>query len=179
MAAPTAIGAIGLGSSLVGGIFKGIGASERADANAAMYSYQAGIAEYNRKVALQNADYSRMVGEQKAMLYGMKAGQEYAGAKAGRAASGLDVNSGSSVDVLNSIRSVAKIDTDQIRANAAKTAYDYEVAASGDAMQAQVYNMASSNARRAGEIDMMGSIIGTAESVSSKWLQGRSAGLWG
>lgn len=179
MASPTAVGTVGLGTSLAGGIFSAFGASQTAKANSQMYAYQARIAKINSDIDKQNADYARNKGEIDATQYGVKAAQQMGHIRAAQGASGLDVNSGSNADVQSSQRKVTSLDLNQIRSNAAKTAYDYDVQSQMDLNQSGIYSAASSNASRAGTLNMLGSIIGTAGSVSSKWLQGNQMGLGG
>lgn len=177
MGAPT-LGAVGLGTSLAGGIMQAFGAKRQGEANAQMYAYQAQVAKYNADIDKQNADYARYVGERSAANFGLKQRQVEGQVRTGKAASGLDVNSGSAVDVQASARKVGQMDMATIRENAAKTAYDYEVKAVNDINQAGLYDAASSNAKSAGNLNMMASLISTAGSVSSKWMAGAQSGLW-
>ncbi len=174
----SAVGTVGLGTSLAGGVLSAFGASKSAQATSQMYSYQAQVANINSQIDTQNADYARQVGEQQANLYGMKAGQQQGQIRASQGASGLDVNSGSNADVQASQKEITQIDLGQIRQNAAKTAYDFDVQSQNDKNQAGLYTAASTNAQTAGNINVLGSIIGSAGSVASKWLQGSSMGLW-
>lgn len=177
MGAPT-LGAVGLGTSLAGGIMQAFGAKRQGEANAQMYAYQAQIAKYNAQIDKQNADYARNVGEQRATNQGLKQRQVEGQIRAGQSASGLDVNSGSAAEVQASARKVGQMDLATIRSNAAKTAYDYEVKAVNDLNQAGLYDAASSNAKSAGNMNMLASLISTAGSVSSKWQAGAQSGLW-
>jgi hypothetical protein len=179
MASPTAIGETGLGATAAGSALSAYGAYETGTANSRMYGYQAQVAQINSKIALQNADYARMQGEQQAVIAGRKGAQQFGGIRAAEGASGLDVNSGSSTQVQASQKSTTALDMTQIRSNAAKVAYDYTTQSTEDISQAGLYNMAASNAKTAGDIGALTSIVGGAGSVSSKWLQGQQEGLWG
>jgi len=174
-----AMGAIGIGATLAGGITSAIGAENTASATQASYNYQAGVAQINSTIDLQNADYARSQGETQAMQYGMQASQRQAAIRNTQAASGLDVNSGSAADVQASQRTLTAIDTAQIRSNAAKTAYDYDVKSTQDLNQAQLDIMGGDNAITAGNYQAASSILGTVGSVSSKWMQGNQSGMFG
>lgn len=178
MASPTAVGTVGLGASAAGSLISAFGAKSTGDANAKMYSYQAGIAQLNSQIALQNADYARNKGEEEAVIEGRKGAQTLGQIKATQGASGLDVNSGSNKDVQESQIETTKLDLNQTRSNAAKTAYDYTVQSQQDISQAGLYDMASSNSRTAGNINAVASLVSGAGSVSTKWLAGNTAGLW-
>lgn len=171
-------GAVGLGASLAGGLLSAFGAQKEGTATQQMYNYKAQVAKINADIDRQNAAWARTKGEKEAMQYGMKAGQQQGQIRASQGASGLDVNSGSNKDVQDSQRKITEMDLGSIRENAAKVAYDYEIKAVMDENQASLDIMAGSNAKSAGDLKALGSIIGTASTVSSKWQQGSSIGLW-
>lgn len=179
MASPTAIGGAGLGASIAGTALSAYGAHEQGQATSQMYGYQANVAKINSQIELQNADYARMQGEQQSVIEGRKGAQQLGAIRAAQGASGLNVNSGSNAQVQASQKSTTALDLNQIRSNAAKTAYDFDVKSTEDLNQAGLYSAASTNATRAGNINVASSIIGGAGSVSSKWLAGQQQGLWG
>lgn len=174
-----AMGIIGIGASIAGGITAAEGAKTTAAATQQSYNYQAGVAKINSTIDLQNADYARSQGDVQALQYGMKEAQTIGSIKTTQAASGLDVNSGSNADVQASERKVGDIDTAQIRTNAAKVAYDYDVKSAMDLNQSTLDVMAGNNAITAGNIQAESSILGSVSSVASKWTQGSTAGLFG
>lgn len=178
MASPTDIGEVGLGSTAAGSALSAYGAYSGGQATSRMYGYQANVARINSTIALQNSDYARMQGEQQAVIQGRRGAQQLGGIRAAQGASGLDVNSGSSSQVQASQKSTTALDLNQIRSNAAKTAYDFDVQSTEDINQAGLYTSAASNAKTAGDIGALTSIVGGAGSVSSKWLQGQQEGLW-
>jgi hypothetical protein len=178
MTSPTAIAGVGMGASAGGSLLGFLGAKQEGAAQSQMYQYQGGIAQLNKKIALQNADYAREVGEQESVRYGMKARFAEGKTKAAQGASGIDLGSGSSVDVRTSQHDIAQMDLATIRNNAARKAYGYEVEGVQDEAQSNLYGMAASNAEKAGNIKAMGSLISGVSSVSSKWLQGQSVGIY-
>lgn len=174
----TAVGAVGIGSSLAGGLLSAYGAEKSGQASQQMYNYQASVSKINADIDRQNSEWTLTQGETQATQYGMKAAQQRGQIVASQGASGLDVNSGSNAKVQSSQKAITDIDLAQIRSNAGKTAYDYRTKATMDENQATLYTQAGANAKSAGDISALGSIIGTAGSVSSKWIQGNTAGLW-
>ena len=171
-------GAVGLGATLAGGVLSAYGAQQQGTATQQMYNYRAQVSRINADINRQNAEWARTKGETEAMQYGAKAAQQRGQIKVAQAASGLDVNSGSARDVQASQERIKDMDLETIRANAAKVAYDYDTKAVMDENQASLDVMAGDNARKAGNINALGSIIGTVSSVSSKWQQGKMIGLW-
>lgn len=175
----TAIGAIGLGTSLAGGALSAYGAASSGEANAKAYNYRAQMSRLNAAINTQNSDWALQTGEKKLQSYGMQAAQRAGAIKTTQAASGLDIRSGTAKDVQDSQALLTKMDNKTIAENTGRQAYGYRVQANNDLLQAGLDDMSASNSRRAGKLSALGSIIGTASSVSSKWLQGKQAGLWG
>lgn len=178
MASPAILAGIGIGGSALGGILGAYGAKQSAEAQSQTYMYQAGIAEYNKKIALQNRDYAYAAGEKEAVRYGFRARQQLGSITAGLGASGFKVDTGSAADVARSQRDVALIDQATIRDNAARVAYGYATQAEGQGLQAGLYTKAAADTRKAGKINMLSSLLSGATSVSSKWLQGNQVGIF-
>lgn len=171
-------GAVGLGATLAGGLLSAYGAQKEGAATQSMYNYKAQVAKINADINRQNAGWARDKGEKEAVQYGMKAAQVRGQIRAQQGASNIDVNSGSAKEVQRSQEKIKDIDLAQIRENAAKVAYNYETQAYMDENQATLDTMAGRYAKEAGGIKAVGSILGTVSSVSSKWQQGNSIGLW-
>lgn len=178
MADPSTIGAISLAGSGLGSLISGFGEKKASDATAKMYGYKAGIADLNRLVALNNRDYSLTTGDLEAQRYGMKARQVGGSIIAKQGASGIDLGTGSSVDVQKGHQYVTALDMATIRNNAARKAFNYQVEAETAGLQSQMYKAAAKDTKAAGNIKLAGSLISGATSVSSKWLQGNQVGLW-
>lgn len=173
-----AMAIVGMGTSLLGGIVQGNAQKEAGYAQSQMYQYQSGVAQINKEISKQNADWAYAVGERQAVQYGITAAQRMGAIKAGQSASGVDVNSGSAVDVRKSQKFIDDLSMGEIRTNAAKTAYDYQVQATSFDNQAKLYNMAAKNSAKAGEIAQMATFIGSASSVASKWSQASQSFGW-
>lgn len=174
-----ALGAVGMGATLAGGITSAIGAEKTASATQQSYNYQAGVAKINSQIDLQNADYARQQGEIQASQYGLREAQTEGKIRTAQAASNLDVNSGSAVAVQQSERKIGSLDTAQIRTNAAKTAYDFDVRSTMDLNQSTLAIMGGENAKAAGNIQAASSILGSVGSVASKWTQASQSGMFG
>jgi hypothetical protein len=176
---PGNVSSAGVGLSAAGGVVGAIGSIFGGQSQQKMFNYQAALAQQNAQIAKQNADYAIQQGEQQAQSYGMQAAQRQGQIKVAQAASGLDINSGSAARVQAGQKLVTSMDLDQIRSNAAKTAYNYDVQANTFENQSSLDVMAGSNAAAAGEIGATSTLLGSASSVSTKWLQGQQAGLFG
>lgn len=179
MSNPSQIAGIGMANTALGGVEGAIGQFQSGQAQSEMYKYQAGVAQFDKVIADQNAAYAEQIGEQEAQRYGMQAGQRFGQIKAAQASHGLDINTGSAKDVQDSQKLVTRMDLTQIRSQAAKTAYNYEVQGAGYTAQAGLDTASAANARRAGLVGASSSILGASSAVSSEWLKGAQAGLWG
>lgn len=173
-----AMAVVGMGATIAGGITQAAGAKAAGQAALQQNNYQAGVAEINSKIAKQNADYARNQGEIQAQQYGIKSAQRMGAIHAGQSASGIDVNTGTAVDVRASQKLTSDMDLAQIRQNAAKTAYDFDAQAVGFDNQATLYKMAGTNAVVAANYQATASILGTVSSVASKWSQGSQMGMF-
>lgn len=143
------------------------------------YMYQAGVAEVNKKIALQNADFARETGEKEAQSFGTKVAYRRGDIKVNQAASGLNVNSGSNLEVQRSQELTDATDMATIRDSAARRAYGFETEAASQDAQSKAYKSAAKNAKTSGFIGAMTSLVGGATSVADKWTQGKQLGLWG
>lgn len=175
----TAMMVVGMGASAGGAITGAIGSEYQGAAQSNMYGYQAGVAQINKQIAMQNADYERRVGEVKAQESGMKTGAVIAQTKTIQGASNLDVNRGSAADVRESEHAIGRQDQDIIRSNAARLAYGKEVEATQFESQSELYKMAQKTSKTAGHLGAISSILGGVSSVASKWTQAKSAGAFG
>ena len=175
MADPATLAMVGMGASAGGSLLQAFGAVSGGDAAASMYSYKAGVAQLNAKIAKQNADYSRATGEVEAQQSGMQTRYQIGQTKVAQASSNLDVNTGSAEAVRESEAEVGQENEAIIRSNAARRAYGYEVEAVKDESESQLDTMAASQSKQAGYLSGLGSIISGTASVSSKWLQYSSA----
>ncbi len=177
MADPVTMMTVGsMGLSAVGGLLGASGAKQSAAAESRMYQYKAGIAQANKKIEEQNADYAYKVGEQESARFGLKSRQQIGSLRAAQSGSGIDVNSGTASLVRDSAHDLARMDMSTIRQNAARQAYGYSVKAWEAGQEANLYGMASENAQRTGKINAFSSLLTGATSVASKWQQGKQVG---
>ena len=163
-AASTYATAASAGVAAAGALYSGYASSQA-------YKYQAGVATVNQKIAKQNAEYSRSVGEFKAEQSGMKSRAQAGQIKAAQSASGLRSDSGSAEDVQESQHMLGESEQNVIRSNAAKAAYGHEIEAINFGAQSEMASMAGKNAVVEGYFKAGSSILGGASSTSDKWLR--------
>jgi len=187
------LAAIGIGSSLLGGVTGAQGAQQQAQAQASadMFQsqeamYQAGVSAYNQQLAQANASFTRYTGEVEAQQAGISLRQDIGTIRAAQGAGGLDVNSGSNLAVRQSQYEVGEENIALIRSNAARAAYNYDVQAyqSGQQMTwedtaSSYYTQAASYAKTAGDINATSSILGSIGKVASMGLSSYKSGIFG
>lgn len=145
-----------LAATVIGGAASAGGAFASGQASQAAANYRA-------QVARNNAIYAQQKGEVEAQTQGMKTGAMLGKQGAAFGASGLDVNTGSHIDVQASTAEMGRLDELTILNNAANRALGLQT-------EASLEEASGKAASREGMLKGFGSLIGTASSVSDKWL---------
>ena len=155
------LGVIGALASAGGAVMGGI-----AQANNARY--QAEVAKNNALTASQNAAYAAHAGQAKAMTEGLKNANQQAMVKASLAANGVDVNSGSAVDVETSEREKGALDQETIINNSQLQVYGYRTQETNFLEQEQADQAQASEAVPGAAIGAVGSLLSNASSFGGK-----------
>lgn len=179
MADPVTLSALSIGATVAGGAVSAGGGIMGGNAEAAAKSYQAQVARINKQVALMNRDQTLTAGADKALATGIAGRQKMGQIITAQAASGLDITKGSLARVQEGQQTAISNDIAHIYDNTARQAYGYTVKAANEESSAGMYEAGAKSAKNAAMIKALGTVIGTAGSVSSKWLQGNQLGLWG
>ena len=172
------IAALSLIATGVGAAVSAYGAHEQGVAESQAATYQAQVARNNQIVAQQNAQMALQTGQQQEAAKREQTAQMIGQQRAIVAGSGIDPNSGSSKRIQGDTAALGALDAEQIRNNAARTAYGYQTQGVDYAAQAGLLQSESSSAASAGELSAFGSIVGGAASVSNKWLTQKLYGMW-
>lgn len=143
-------------------ILSAVGAGVGAIGSLAQGQYQGQVARNNSTIALQNADYSRASGLQQASITSMKGAAKEAGIKTAQAANGIDVNTGSAVDVQASQRMTDELDAETVLNNSELQAYGYTTQSTNFKAQAQ-------QDETAGFYGAASGLLGAASSLGGKW----------
>jgi len=152
------LGAIGAIASAAGSVVGGI-----AQGNAA--AYQAKVAENNAKIAQQNAAYAAHAGEANAEAQSRKGAARQAAIKAAMAANGIDVNTGSDLNVQESAREESNLDTLNVQQNANLQVYGYRTQATNFEAQAELDRQEAQQAPIGGLFGAAGSLLSNASSI--------------
>jgi len=165
--------AIGAGASLLSsgvsaaGSAKGAGKQGAAQAQAAMYNAQ--VARNNATIDNWAADYTGKVGFIQAADQSTKGAVTGAKVKTAQAANGIDVNTGSAVDVQVGQREIGQKDATTVLRDAQLKAYGYRVAANNENSKADLDTMGASADQQAASASAQGSILSGATSILGKF----------
>lgn len=160
---------IGLGAGIGGGILNAVGSYDSMKAQAANAAYQAQVAANNAAIAKQNEELEVQSGEVQAANQEMKTRSTVGTTLASQGASGVDVNSGSSVAVRSAEAELGMLDALTIRSNEARKAYGYAVAATSDTAESGLLTQESEQASAAAPISALGSFLGSVSSTAGKF----------
>lgn len=163
-------GVVGAGVSAVGMVQQGQ-ATQKAE------TYKAQVAANNAIIAEQNARHAEEAGLAQAQATSLKGSANAGRIKAAQAASGLDINTGSAVDVQESDAEKSQLDTETVMSNAELQAYGYRSQGTGFDAQAGLNRAAADQAPVAAAFSASGGLLSSASSVGSKWSQSGSAPL--
>ena len=171
IAAAPLIGLIGAGVGAAGTVLGGI-----AQGNAA--SYQAQVAQNNATIEQNNAKYAVQAGQARAQATSLKNAAAGGAVKAAQAASGIDVNTGSAVDVQKTQRELGQLDTETVLNNSELQAYGYRSAATSYSATAGLEETEAAQAPIGAAIGATGNLLSNASSLGLNWAklgQGTSA----
>lgn len=146
-----------------------IGAIQSGNAKSAADKYNAQVAANNATIARNNAEQAGAAGNAKVEQEQLKERAQIGALKANQGASGVDVNSGSSVDVQSSAAELGELNALSVRSDAARQAYGYQTEASGYDAQSNLDTSQASYDKSAGYMGAAGSIIGGASSAADNW----------
>lgn len=154
-----------LGASIIGGGIQAMGAMQSGQASMQAAQYRAGVAQ---RMASSTLDQ----GGSEAQRYGYKVGQLKGTQRANYAASGVRTDWGSAADVAQSTDMIGRLDEATIMYNAA-------LKAAGLEEQGQLHLMEGESRRSEANTRALGSVLGTATSVSDRWMNFSRAGVFG
>jgi hypothetical protein len=158
-----------------GALTSAFGAWSSGKANANMANYQAQVATNNATIAGQNADYAIASGLQRSQTQSLKGASQGGRLKASQAANGVDVNSGSAVDVQVGAAEANQLDTETVLNNAQLAAYGYRSQQTNYEAEAALDKSKASSSTLAAALSAGGSLLGNASSIGGKWGGGESS----
>ena len=158
------------------GVVSGV---QQANAAKAQMNYQADVNKRNAKIAQANADMKRQEGIEESRLQKIRNLQKVGAQQAAMAANGIDVSSGTALDVVEDTAAMGELDALTTRYNAETQAQAYERQANNLTNQANMDIISGQNAYKSGITGAIGSCfkgLGDTASVASRWYSPKSIG---
>ncbi len=149
--------------------FRAIGAISQSISTKRVDDCNARVAENRAGVRDRQADDARRRGNIEESRFRAAAGQERGAQAAVLAAQGVDVASGSPLQVLTDQAGLDELDALQIRSNAEQEAYGFEVDSVDLRNQAELNRSQGRAALTGGFLSAGGSLLSNAGRVSSAW----------
>jgi hypothetical protein len=166
------IAALSLGSGVVGAY----GAYQKGQAEAASDKYNAQIALQNAQQARINAGFASEAGSVQAAQKSMQAKAVIGSIAANQGAGGISTNSGSALDTKTSTQELGQLDALQVRSNATKEAYGYQVQSVSDEAQARLDQQSAHYAKEASYVNAASTFLGSASDAAGNWQKIQMAG---
>ena len=141
----------------------------------AQYNYQAQVDRRNAIIAQQNADQKRQEGIEEARLQRIKTLQAVGSQQAAMAANGIDISSGTALDVIGDTAAQGELDALTTMYNSETEARAYENQSNNFNNQANLDILSGQNAYKAGRLNAAAAGFGGLSdglSVASKWYNG-------
>ena len=164
---PITMGALTLGSGAV----SAAGAIEQGNAEAASANYNATLAGFNSQQSLRNAALATEQGNAQAAMKGRQTRADFGAEKARAGGAGLDVNTGSPVDVQTSTAELGHLDASTLRSNAAKEAYGFQVQSTNFQNEGELDRFSAKQAKTAGEFKAVSSLVNSGSTAMSQYHQ--------
>lgn len=178
MPAVPVIAAVGLGLSAVSTAVGVMGAKNAADAQAANANYQAQVAKNNQIISSQNAAYTMQAGNAKAEDESLKGRARQGAVLTALAANGLDVNSGTPVDVEKTQKETDALSTQRVVDASQLQAYGYRSQGVNFGAQAGLDTAEAGQAKSAGNLAMVGGLLSGASSVGLNYAKLSQSGAF-
>lgn len=169
----------GLVMSLIGTGVSIYSSYQEGKAQEQYYTYQAKQDEKNAKIAENNALRERQAGIEDARQQRIKTLQAIGSQQTAMAKNGIDVTSGSAVDLIEDTRAMGELDALNILTNSERTAQNYLQQADNFTSQSYLNQLAGKNAYKTGIYNSIGSGIsgigssmqglGNLNKVNNKW----------
>jgi hypothetical protein len=174
--AGSAFGPVGTAIGAIGGAIGAFGTYEGMQSQSANAAFQAQVAANSAAIARTNYKLQIESGEGQVANREMELRSQVGTQKAGQAASGIDVNSGSAAASRAGTAEVGTLDALTIRSNAARAAYGYSVAATGDTAESELLTRESQQASSMAPIAATGSLLSSYSTLGKNYGQYANAG---
>lgn len=161
----------------LGAVFGAVSSISQGKAQSDAYSAQAKAAEQNAATASKQAEISAQAGAQEEQRVRNRTAQIAGQQKAGLSASGLDIATGSPLDILTETSTQGNIDALATRRNAAQQTWGYQAEQTNYQNQASSARASASNAQTAGYMGAVGSLLTGATKQQDMYSKRKKVGF--
>lgn len=148
-------------------VMSAYGSYQESKAQKQQAEYQAAVARNNQIIADRNAKEIEKRGEIEANRYRAQVRQKMADQMVGLAGQGVDVTTGTSIDLLADSAELGELDAQTIRSNASREAYNQRVAGMNYGAQAGLYQSQADN--QSPLMSGVSSLLSGAGTVADRW----------
>ena len=171
------VAAIGIIASVASAAVGAMGAMQQANAAAASANYQAQVNQNNAILADRAAEDARKRGDAELAEHRRKVAQMQGKQVAAMAANGVDITSGSPLNILADTAQMGELDAATITNNAEREALGYEAQGMNFRAESQLNRANAKSAKTASYISAAGTVVSGVGQVSDKWYRmGSSVG---
>jgi len=172
-------GGIASAASIGAGAIGALGSIEQSRSSAAAAGYNSQVAAQNAALATQNASFAGAQGEQETAAEGAKTKAAVGATLANEGASGINVDTGSNVNVRESEAKLGMLNALTIRSNAAKSAYGYQTQSVSEQGQANLLKAQKSSDTLGGYLSATGNVLGGVSNAAkySTWLSSNNPNM--
>lgn len=176
---PATLAVVSAAASVIGTGVSAYGQVQAGQAAKAAGDYNAAVARNNQIVAEQQAADAQRRGEvaetEQRRKVRMLAGTQ----RAALAASGVQLDQGTALDILGDTAAMGELDALTIRNNAEREAYGYRVQGVNFGAEAGLQTMRGQSAMTSGLIGAGGTVLSGAGNVTDRWLTYNKLGIVG
>jgi hypothetical protein len=168
---------LALAATAIGGVVSAGGAIMQGQAQAKQAKYQAGVERNNAMIAGWQAEDATQRGQIEEQRQRLATARLRGAQRAGMAANGVDIDSGSPLDILMDTAQLGELDALTIRSNAEREAYGFRSQSGNLMAQAGLTTMAGRSASTAGYIGAGSTLLSTAATAGDRKLTYQKYGI--
>jgi hypothetical protein len=168
---------LALAATAVSGVVAAGGAVMQGQAQAKQAKYQSAVERNNATIAGWQATDAQQRGQIEEQRQRLATARLRGAQRAGMAANGIEIDSGSPLDVLMDTAQLGELDALTIRSNAEREAYGFRSQSGNLMAQAGLTQMAGRSAQTAGYIGAGSTLLSTAATAGDRMMTYKKYGL--
>jgi hypothetical protein len=168
---------LALAATAIGGVVSAGGAIMQGQAQAKQAKYQSAVERNNAQIAGWQAEDATQRGKIEEQRQRLQTARLHGAQRAGMAANGVEIDSGSPLDVLMDTAQLGELDALTIRSNAEREVYGLRTQQGNLMAQSGLTTMAGRNAQQASYISAGSTLLSTAATAGDRALTYKKYGI--